>query len=310
MSSGRLSIGAACIAASLAATDVAAQEPIALRVEVEQPRAFGWRLGDTFERRITVEVPQGMRLDEASLPRIARPGTAAELRAIERTGERIAGGERLHLVLRYQLFVSPVEPRTYELQGFRMRFAGAAGSAMRDETALVEVWPIAAAPLAPAETSPRTGLGELRPDAKLPRAEPPFGRLAAWAALAVLLLGWLAHVYLGDRWWAKRQRPFARAYRELARLDLAAGANAPLLRDAFRRLHRAFDESAGRATFAADAASFAADGSRWAPLRAEIAAFFERSRAAFFDGTPAAADDGTKLLALARALRDTERGTA
>jgi mxaA protein len=282
----------------------AAADPWPLRIDVEQPRAFGWRLGDLFERRVTLDIPQGLVLDESSLPKVNKPGGVAELRAIERTVERIEGGERLRLVLRYQLFISPVEPRVLELPGFRMLF-NATGADARSETALVESWPIATSPLAPRESPTRAGLGELRPDAMLPAMPPPRLRLLLWAALAALLLGYLTHVYLGDRWWARRHRPFARAYRELARLDLSGGTS---LQPAFRRLHRAFDEAAGRATFAADACSFAADGSRWAPLRADIASFFERSRAAFFDGTPAATGDGAQLLALARALRDAERG--
>ena len=89
-----------------------------LRVAVEQPRAFGWHIGDTFERRITVEVPRRLTLDETSLPKVGRPGGVAELRAIERSRESIDGGERLRLVLRYQLFVSPEAVRTFELRGF------------------------------------------------------------------------------------------------------------------------------------------------------------------------------------------------
>ena len=296
----------ACAVVVAGAGAAAAGEPLSLRVGVEQPRAFGYQLGDVFERRVTLDVPAGLTLDEASLPKVARPGGVAELRAIERSRERIDGGERLRLVLHYQLFVSPVQARTFELPGFRLRLRGGDGRA--DDSALVEAWPLAAAPLAPPEASPRSGLGELRPDAPLVPPEPSRRRLVVWAAIAALLLGYLAHVYLGDRWWAQRRRPFARAYRDLARLDLAAGGEP--LRAAFRRLHRAFDEAAGRATFAAGIDTFAADGSRWAPLRGEIGVFFERSRAAFFDGASVGRDDGARLLALARALRDTERGAA
>ena len=228
----------------------------------------------------------------------------AELRAIERSRESIDGGERLRFVLRYQLFVSPEAVRTFELRGFRLRFTGAPN----DETALVDAWPLSVAPLTPPEFSTRDGLGQLRPDAALRLPAAPTGRLAAWAAIAAALLGYLAHVYLGERWWARRHRPFANAYRDLARLDLERGGDAVVA--AFRRLHRAFDESAGRAMFAAGAGTFAADGSRWAPLRADIAEFFERSRAAFFDGATPSAADGPRLLALARALRDAERGAA
>ena len=107
-----------------------------LSIAIEQPRAFGWHVGDTFERRIVIEVPSGLALDEASLPQVGRPGGAAELRAIDRTRVAIAGGERLRLVLRYQLFVSPEAPRIVELHGFRLHFTGAG----RDETARVEAW--------------------------------------------------------------------------------------------------------------------------------------------------------------------------
>jgi mxaA protein len=291
-------------AVALVAAPACAREPIALRVDVEQPRAFGYRLGDIIERRVIVDLPRGLRLDEASLPKIARPGHAIELRGIDRTSERIDGGERLRLVLRYQLFVSPLQARTFELPAVRLRFDGMPG----EQTALVEAWPLAAAPLTPPEASSRTGLGELRPDAPLMLPEPPLRRLVVWATLAALALAVVPHVLLGERWWARRQRPFARAYRDLRRLDLSAGG-APL-HAAFRRLHRAFDEAAGRSLFAAGAASFAADGTRWAALRADIGAFFERSRAAFFGNGPPRADDGARLLALARALRDAERGAA
>ena len=235
---------------------------------------------------------------------MARPGGATELRAIERTRERIDGGERLRLMLRYQLFVSPLQARTFELPGFRMRFTGTPA----EQTALVEAWPIVAAPLTAPEASPRAGLGELRPDAPLVLPEPPRRRLVVWAALAAVGLGVIAHVYVGDRWWARRQRPFARAYRDLRRLDIAAGDEP--MQAAFRRLHRAFDEAAGRALFAAGAGTFAADGTRWASLRGDIVGFFERSAAAFFDGAPPRPDDAARLLALARALRDAERGAA
>lgn len=308
---------AALIAAALAgAAGLRAAEPLTLRVVDDPPRAFGWQLGDVFERRVVVDVPRGWTLDDESLPPVGRPGGVAELRAIERRRESIDGGERLHLTLRYQLFVSPVEPRVLELRGFRLRVRATdaspdGGVAAPLQTALVDAWPLAAAPLAPLEPALREGLGELRPDAPLPQpdAATPLRRLAAWAVLAALLLGYLLHVYAGERLWARHRRPFARAYRELARVDWQRGDAA--LADGFRRLHRAFDESAGRALFADDAATaFAAAGSRFAPLRADIAAFFERSRATFFDTAPARPDEPARLLALARALRDLERGAA
>jgi len=57
----------------------AADEPVPLRVQVSDPRAYGYQVGDTALRRVTIDVPRRLRLDEASLPEVlhAAEGFAA-----------------------------------------------------------------------------------------------------------------------------------------------------------------------------------------------------------------------------------------
>ena len=56
-------------AAVLGLTFACVAHAATLQATTEEPRAFGWQVGDVVQRRITVEVPEGLVLDENSLPR-------------------------------------------------------------------------------------------------------------------------------------------------------------------------------------------------------------------------------------------------
>ena len=47
-----------------------------LDVQTHEPRAFGWHVGDVVSRTLIVEVPQGLELDEASVPQPGARGRA------------------------------------------------------------------------------------------------------------------------------------------------------------------------------------------------------------------------------------------
>ena len=95
----------------------------------------------------------------------------------------------------------PSAVRTFELRGFRLRFTGAP----RDETALRRG--LAAVGCAADAAGVLAARGPGRAAARRSRCRLPAGadaaRLAVWAAIAALLLGYLAHVYVGERWWAR-----------------------------------------------------------------------------------------------------------
>lgn len=297
----RFLLGAGLVLAALCAR--AAPEAV-LRVEASEPRAYGYRVGDHVQRRVVVHVPEGWRLDEATLPRPGGRGQALELRQVAR--RTADGGRRLELELDYQVFLAPASLRTVEIAPLRLRFAGAS----RNEEVLIEAWPVTISPLLPVQAPTRRGYGELQPDKPPPLIDTSASRqrLVVFAALAALLLAWLAVVHLGPPWAAARKRPFGVAWRRLRGLA-ANPADAPW-REACVQLHEALNRTAGEVLFERGLDAFVARQPAFAGLRDDIARFLQLSRAEFFGGAARQKDDGAWLRALCRRCRDAERGIA
>lgn len=289
---------------ALAAALAQAAPESVLRVEASEPRAYGYRVGDAVQRRVVVHVPEGWKLDEATLPRPGGRGQALELRQVKRSSAD--GGRRLELDLDYQVFLAPASVRTVEIAPLRLRFAGVS----RSEEVLVEAWPVTISPLVPVQAPTRRGYGELQPDKPPPLIDTGAARqrLVVFAALAALLLTWLAVVHLGPPWAAARKRPFGVAWRRLRGLA-ANPADAPW-REACVQLHEALNRTAGEVLFERGLDAFVARRPAFAALRDDIARFLQMSRAEFFGGAARQKDDGTWLRALCRRCRDAERGIA
>jgi mxaA protein len=295
------------LATMLALCGGVASAATAATATAQEPRAFGYSVGDVVSRVVTVQVPRGLELDAASLPQGARRGQAIELRRISQRSFWQAGGRRHELTLEYQVFLSPPELRTLELPPFTLRLKGSP----RDEELRIDAWPLTVGPLAPVEPRMREGLGEMRPDARPPPIDTSATglRLLAYGAATLPLLGYLAHVYVGLPWAVRRRRPFTVAWRALHGLppaDLAERRH-----EIYRRLHEALNQTAGLVVFEPDLGRFMAAHPQFADLRDEWLLFFQRSREQFFasSGTPAA-DHDAWLLRLCRQCRDAERGAA
>jgi mxaA protein len=281
-------------AASLAATQLSAT--------TREPRAFGYQLGDVVARAVTVHVPDGLVLVDASVPQPGARGKALELRGVQRRSSAEAGGRRIELRLEYQVFLSPPQVRTLEMPTFTLRFEGAP----RAQELRIDAWPVTVSPLAPVDVSPRRGLGELLPDVAPPPIDTSAGsmRLAAYAVASLLLLAYLGHVYLGLPAWRRAHRPFAQAWRALR------GSGNAQPRAAFQRVHEALNRTAGEVVFEQGIERFVAEQPRFAPLRGELVIFFQRSRHEFFAvGQPGGADSAW-LTEFCRRCRDAERGSA
>jgi mxaA protein len=279
----------------LAVTLAGAVHGAALQATTEEPRAFGYQVGDVVQRRITVEVPAGLVLDANSLPRPGARGTALELRALRRT----ASGERLQLELDYQVFLSPSAVRTLELPTLTLRYDGTP----RAQDLRIDAWPITVAPLVPVEVSPRNGLGELQPDAAPPLIDTAVRRTRLWlcAALLAVLSAYLAFVYFGWPWWRAQRRPFALAWRQLN--------PAPPWRQACQLVHAALNQSAGEVLFEHGVDRFTARQRAFAPLKEDIVRFLRLSQREFFEGSAHRPEDAAWLAAFCKRCRDAERGT-
>ena len=276
---------------------------------VTEPRAFGYSVGDVITRRIALELPGGVTLDERTLPQPGQRGKALELRAV-----RLAGrGSQRELQLDYQVFLSPRAVRPLELPAFTLGFAGAP----RPQPLRIDAWPIVVAPLAPLQAPSREGLGDLRPDSAPPLVDTTAvrTRLWVWSAGLLVVLGFLAQVYIGVPWWARRHRPFSVAWRRLRQLP--AAPTPQQRRAAFRQLHEAMNHAGGEVLFEAGLERWLAAQPRFAPLRDEMREFFRRSHTEFFAAGALAESDGDGahgdrewLLQFGRRCRDVERGSA
>jgi len=251
------------------------------RVETNEPRAYGYQVGEVMQRQVTVHAPKGWRLAEDSLPRPGGRGQAIELRRVAASVQAVPGGERHELALEYQVFLAPANVRVLEIAPLRLRFE----HATRSEDVRVEGWPVTVAPLTPLETSTRRGLGDLQPDRAPPLVDTATIRirLLVCAVLGLLLLGTLATVTFGPPWRAARNRPFARAWRELRHLP---NQPEPLQwRAACRALHEAFNRCAGEVLFEPGLDRFVNLHPSFGVLRGEIARFMQMSRDEFFGDT-------------------------
>lgn len=271
-------------------------------VRVVDPRAFGYHVGDVFERRVHIDLPAGWRLDSASLPRPGGRGRPIELRSLVRHD---AAGS-VELVLRYQVLAAPETVRVLEVPPWRLRVEGAG----RSEEWRVESVPVAVAPLVPPEVPAREGFGPWRPDRPAPPldGQPIATRLAAWGLLgSVAALAWLA-VEAWHRWAAARRRPFGHAWRQLRRLPAQPAPEQ--WRAALRQMHEALNRAAGQVLFEAGVPGFVAARRGYGALESELLRFLTLSRAEFFEGRGAPEGSAAWLKGLSRRLRDAERAGA
>ena len=261
----------------------------AFAAEVEQPRPYGYLIGDLLTQRVRLRL-EGDPFEPARLPSPGRIGAWFERRAARIV--RDARGERW-LAVEYQVINVPPLLATVQLPAWKI--APRAG----DRGLLVDAAPIAIAPLAPPAQDGDT-IGALRPDRPAPLVDlaPIRRRIAGWsAALLATLAIWAAWLAWRD-WRARTRLPFAQALRELGRIDDSLPA-------AWQVLHRAFDRTAGRATQTATLAALFERAPHLEALRPQIEQFYDQSAALFFGGTAPA--NPVRLRALCGALRRIER---
>jgi len=239
----------------------------AMATVVEQPRPFGYVLGDVLIQRVLLQ-SEGHPFEPATLPPPERAGLW-----VARRDSKIAVGDdgRRWLVIDYQLINAPQMLMTVNLPELTLKSnTGAA-------VLTIPAWPISIAPLTPRLAFAKGGLQDLRPDHSAP-ALPTVGlrrQLEMWlGAFALTLLAWLG-------WWVVRtvraaaNQPFARALSEIRRAD----DQSP---QAWLALHRAFDRTAGSALQLATLPVLFQRAHHLEPQRAAIEAFYAQSSERFF----------------------------
>lgn len=275
-------------------------------VSVQQPRAFGYVIGDKLEQRISLLTPAGVTLDPKSLPRAGRAGLWLELATPRLTAEKLDDATRYRLTLDYQVINAPEQVRTIDLPALAFGFSARGGRL----NAMVDEWPITIAPITPTYVLSRAGLTPTQPDA--PPAAPATARYMwltlLWAACLLATAAGMIVQRRGIPWLRPEARPFARAAREIAKLSRLPPERATYPRG-LQRLHRAFDAAAGHAVFGERLGPLFTAHPELHRLRAEIEQFYAASQREFF-GARTADMSLREVLALAVRCRDAEAAAA
>ena len=266
----------------------------AARVElatVEQPRAYGYTIGDLLRQRV-------------ALGTAARPFVLAELPPVGRVGSSLwrrrsdvqtdTTGRRW-LLQEYQLINAPQALSVWYLPALRLK------SAHSRAVLAVPYAPFSIAPFTPPQPFEESALPALQPDAgpaPVPLAPVDARIRTAAAALAGVLLLWAG----ASAWrYLRRGRhlPFARALRDLRTLPAhdALGMR--------RRLHRALNESAGEVVRPGSVDRLLVRTPYLAAERDAVERFLRDSQAVFFAGYPVPPDGLVEHLA--GSLRKLER---
>lgn len=229
---------------------------------VEQPRPFGYVVGDVVTQRVLLATAR-QEFEPTSLPPAQRVNVWFERRAsrIEVTSDK-----RRWLVVDYQLINAPPKLTTAQLPAWTIEDK-AHGVRLAVPAASISVSPLIS----------EASSAEIRPDREVSTIDPAPARMGiiAWAiALAITLIAWLAWAQWRN-WQDSRNRPFARALRELRRTDEMAP-------EAWQALHRAFDQTAGRVLQIETLPTLFDRAPHLQPRRAEIERFFAQSNQRFF----------------------------
>ncbi len=285
----------------LAAGGASAAEP--MKFTVTPIRQFGHVIGDDITLDGSVDLPAGYAPDPAGLPKPGRVGAFLELRGATLDPET---GNRHRIHVHFLVVNSAPAVRTIETPPLAVHFRKEGAN---DLAVLLPEIPLTVSPLTPSEVLARDGLEELQPDFPAPHVATGWmrARLLGLAVLTFVLAGWFA--------WAQgwlptnllAHRPFARARTAIVRLGDATPTE--LQAERARRLHRAFDESAGFVVTGETLERFFAARPAFASLRDEIGAFFTASGTFFYAEQPAALPAPAALRTLAQALAECELAT-
>lgn len=286
----RLPLRTACAIAAIMGSMSPAIVHAVPNATVEQPRPFGYVVGDVVTQRVLLEV-DGHELAPAALPKAERVGVWLERRPV-RIESRPDG--RRWLAVDYQVINAPQALTTVNLPALELQ-GKSPGMTLK-----IAEWPVSVNALTPRSAFTAEGLDALRPDRAAPviATEPIRRQIAVWSSALLLTmaawLGWLAW----RNWRAASARPFARALHEMRHLDETAP-------EAWQALHRAFDQTAGRVTQAATLPALFERAPHLQSLRPQIEQFFAQSSELFFgDGLPA---ERMSVRALCAQLRRIEK---
>jgi mxaA protein len=253
---------------------------------VDQPRPFGYVVGDLVTQRVLLTTPLE-NFEPTALPAVQRVNLWFERRPAR---IEVGSDKRRWLVVDYQLMNAPQAVATVQLPAWEIEDTH--GAQLRIPAAAISI-----APLISSAASTGT---ELRPDREVPIVDPAPSRagVVLWSiAFGICLAAWLAWIQWRN-WRDSHNQPFARALRQLRHMD-------EMTPEAWQAVHRAFDRTAGHVLRLETLSTLFERAPHLQPQRAEIERFFAQSNERFFGDGPES--NLLSVRALCRELRRIER---
>ena len=271
-----LAVAAVAVAATGSAHAAPPNSDTATELEtaiVEQPRPFGYVIGDVFTQRILLRI-KGTQFEPATTADTERIGAWLERHAPRI--ETMPDG-RDWLAVDYQVINAPQAMSSVTIPAWKL------SSKSGNDALRISGWSVSVSPLTQFKAFTIDGPGALRPDRLAPSivTQPIEHQIATWSGVSmVTVLTWLVW-FAWRNWKTSREQPFGCAWREMRRVD----GKSP---QAWRALHLAFDSAAGQVTQTTTLAILFQKAPQLIPLQTRIESFFEQSSALFFgEGLPA-----------------------
>ena len=248
-----------------------AQSPV-LDMNVVQPEAGPYHIGDKFSRTLELSLAPPYKLDETSLPgpRVLPPWLRVEKPFIEKS--TLTNGTRYAIELTYQIV--NIDPKMLDI-GVSSHIIEIYAADER-YTLLIPATRVRAEPII------ADGARDVQPNAmpmlvtNSPRRVVGYGVLFCVSLLGLLL------AFFGIPFCQPRP-PFARLYRHLRRNSKSKWSEQEY-QQTLRAIHRAFDETAGHVIFADELKMFFAKNPAFIPLTSNIERFFEHTYQYFYRG--------------------------
>jgi len=246
-------------------------------IEREDPRLYGYQLGDVITESAYIGLASGYHFDQQSLPKNGKRAGWFMVRASHYSEQALADGSAIgKLTIDFQLINSPSNIRSLTIPPISLKFKGPQN--------LVDTLPSLTIDAAPLDTGEvRTGLPDAQPPrpAKLIATGETQALLENLLFLAGMIGIWLIISLLVQRFSKRKSKPFALAHRDIRRLSrlLMSIESAQALA---QPVHRAFDQTAGYRLFREGVPVFCEQLHTPEELRAMTDAFFETSQRLFF----------------------------
>ncbi len=274
-------------------------EPV-ISFQVQNPRPFGYVIGDEVKQRILVEVRYGMDLQYSSLPSKGSINRWLNLNKVKIKKSKGKVGQVYQIDMTYQLFYAPLEVKMLEIPNFTLQFKQFGNNV--EQT--VPLWHFTAAPLRELAIRQKDGKEYMRPDINAPllNSDAAITRLLFFLSMAIATGLYLAWLY-GLLTFLPKYQIFKKPVRQMAKLS---GENADHL---FSLMHNALNKLNGKPLFNHRITDFYQRFPRYQQLNTELDWFFKQSNQHFFSADNTwSASDAEKIKTLCQHCLEIERG--